>query len=278
VNVDAVARFHAAQSRLLADTYDRAWRHGVASYEPAAEGADGDGSAPAAIPAAGGLLAARAAAYVAPSTPDERAKADALRGAANGLEGMAGELLALHPSAAHDQQAADAVSSEAILPHESSAYAEALAAREWAESNQWRLNAGDSVAWSGEQRGYAEAANVDGQLLEWLPESDGRVCESCESLGSLPPMPLGDWPTTPGAGDTICREGCRCVLQVADEHELGPNGEPPALSRDQEDVVSRIAERREPPAPASYRESQRGPEIPAALRRGLAAYAAEKAV
>lgn len=131
------------------------------------------------------------------------------------------------------------------------------------------------MAWSGEQRGYAEAANADGQLIEWLTEATG-VCEDCEALGGLPPMPLADWPTTPGSGDTVCASGCRCVLQVADDQELGPNGEPPALTDGQESLVSQIAERREP-APASYRESQRDPEIPANLRRGLAVYTAENA-
>lgn len=45
-------------------------------------------------------------------------------------------------------------------------YAEALATQEWLDSNEWRLTAGESVAWAGDQAGYAQAANEDGQLLE----------------------------------------------------------------------------------------------------------------
>lgn len=73
------------------------------------------------------------------------------------------------------------------------------------------------------------------------------MCVSCESLGTLPPMPLSDWPTTPGAGDTICQAGCRCVLQVSDD-QLQPGDALPALSEDEEALVGRIAEAREPSA------------------------------
>ena len=174
---------------------------------------------------------------------------------------MAGELQQLTPTADHFQAAQAAARSGLVDAGDMSTYVEALAASDWAQSNAWRLDAGESVAWAGQQTGYAEAADTDGQLLEWLPESDEHVCEDCGSLGDLPPMPLSDWPTTPGAGDTDCNVGCRCVLQVADE-QLGPNGEPPALSQAQEDLVSRIAQGREP---TSYRESQRDPASPAAL-------------
>jgi hypothetical protein len=92
----------------------------------------------------------------------------------------------------------------------------------------------------------SEAAAADGMLLEWLPEADDHVCADCEGLGALPPMPLGDWPTTPGSGDTACSVGCRCVLQVSVDQEL-PGGELPALTEDEEALVSRIAQARELP-------------------------------
>jgi hypothetical protein len=75
-------------------------------------------------------------------------------------------------------------------------------------------------------------------------------CNDCDELGDMPPMPLADWPTTPGSGDTECDVGCRCCMIVADDQEL-PGGELPALSEDQEGTLSRIAEgRREALEPA----------------------------
>jgi hypothetical protein len=252
MNQGAVARWHAAQSRLLSETYDRSWRQGVASYEPDEDPAPrstptnkNEGPAPALV-AGAGLLARRARAYHAPAQPEETAKAEALGPAANGLRRMAGELLTLTPTAEHVGQGAALARTGELGMEEIGAHAEALALDEWLAANEARLAGGDSVAWAGEQRGYAEAADADGQLLEWLPEADERVCEDCEGLGDLPPMPLSDFPTTPGSGDTACSVGCRCVLQVADDQTLGPGGESTPLTESQEDMVSEIAERREP--------------------------------
>jgi hypothetical protein len=89
-------------------------------------------------------------------------------------------------------------------------------------------------------------ADGDGQLLEWLGEADDRKCPDCDGLDALPPMPLADWPTTPGSGDTACDVGCRCVLHVSGDG-LAPGEQLPALSEDEEALVSRIAEAREPP-------------------------------
>jgi len=279
VNPGAIERFHAAQSRNLEQTYDHAWRQGVASYEPQdPEPAPDKNPAVATAPVGTGaaLLTRRQQAYREPAAPDAARRARALEPASAGLAKMTDELHQLTPTQEHMQTAEAAARSGEIDAGDMDAYAEALAAGDWLESNAWRLDAGDSVAWSGEQAGYAEAADADGQLLEWLPESDEHVCEDCGSLGELPPMPLSDWPTTPGSGDTACNVGCRCVLQVSDE-QLGPNGELPPLSQTQEGVISEIASRREP-ATTGYRESQQpaassaalSPDRLAAVRRVLA--------
>ena len=172
-------------------------------------------------------------------------RAHALEPATAGLAKMTDELHQLTPTATHHKAAEAAAREGQIDAGGMSSYAEALAADDWAAENGWRLDAGESVAWAGEADGYAQAANADGQLLTWEPEADDHVCESCQQLGELPPMPLADFPTTPGAGDTDCSTGCRCVLQVADDQTLGPNGEPPALSKDEEGVISDIASRRD---------------------------------
>lgn len=246
----AVQQFHAAQARLLDETYVQAWHHGVASYEPdedPAQPGPSEDEADIGLAAGAGavLLAVRLRPYRPPALPDPEAQAEALGGARKGLDRMVGELLATVPTSDHLQQSTDLARAGEIPPGEIMQHAEALAVEEWADSNAWRLNAGDSVAWTGEQDGYAQAANADGQLLEWLPEADERVCGDCEELAGLPPMPLADWPTRPGAGDTICNAGCRCVMQASDE-QVGPEGELPPLSQDEEATIARIAEAREP--------------------------------
>ena len=247
MNPGAVARFQDAQRALLDETYLQAWRQGRDSYEP-----DEDPAAPEqaheqaiAIGAGAALLAARRRRYRAPISPDAKAQAAALAPAHESLRKMVDEPSALAPSAEHVEKATEAAFAGEVAGRDIATYAESLALEDWLDSNAWRMNAGESVAWAGEQQGYAQAADVDGQLLEWLPEADDHVCADCEGLGALPPMPLSDWPTTPGAGDTECHVGCRCVLQTAD-HQTLPDGEPLALSEDEEQLVSRIAEAREP--------------------------------
>jgi hypothetical protein len=254
VNPSAIARFREAQSRLLGETFDRAWRHGVASYQPEEESQrplPPEDTHPHVTAAAGvaALAACRLRRYRAPSTPDPVRRDRALEPATASLDKMADELHQVAPTSEHVQAAEAAARSGAIDARDMPSYADALAVQDWAESNAWRLNAGDSVAWAGEQAGYSEAADADGQLLEWLPEADHHVCADCEGLGALPPMPLSDWPTTPGVGDTACSVGCRCVLQVSADQTL-PDGEPPALSEDEEQLVSRIAEACEPREPS----------------------------
>lgn len=266
MNPGAVARFHAAQTRNLQQTYHRAWQHGVASYAPdpdptPAEQEEHRERALLVGGSAAAVLVARSRRYRPPDAPDDGTEANALGGAREGLDRMAQELVSLTPASSHVDQATEAARAGEIPERDIHSYAEGLATSDWADSNAWRLDAGESVAWTGEQAGYSEAAAADGQLLEWLPEGDERVCSDCEQLGSLPPMPMDDWPTQPGAGDTICNAGCRCVLQVSDDQEIGPAGELPQPLTDQEEAfVDELAERREPYAEGPYRAPE-GPLV-----------------
>ena len=115
----------------------------------------------------------------------------------------------------------------------------AIAVGAWAEANGSRLNGGESAAWSGEQAGYAEAATQDGMLLQWQTEDDEHVCSDCIGLGELPPLPLSEFPTQPGQGDTECNVGCRCTLEATGvplEDELAP------LSNDQGELLDKVAQ------------------------------------
>jgi hypothetical protein len=138
----------------------------------------------------------------------------ALAGALKGTERMAGELATLSPEPKHLETAQQEVD-DGKLPVEALATgALALAVAEWAERNAYRLDAGASVAWAGEQAGYAEAADTDGQLLSWVDEGDDHVCGDCEAFDAMGPMPLEDFPTMPGDGATECNAGCRCTLEA----------------------------------------------------------------
>jgi hypothetical protein len=173
VNPGAIARFRAAQSRLLDETYDRAWRHGVQSYEPdedpqhplPPDDTHPDVIAAVGVGAAAALLAKRLRRYHPPTGPDADMRARALAPAAGGLARMAGELQQFTPTLAHFQAAEDAAHAGSISAEDMRAYAEALAAQERIDSEQWRLMAGESAAWAGEQAGYAQAADADGATV-----------------------------------------------------------------------------------------------------------------
>lgn len=248
----AIHRFHTAQVGLLAATYNRAWVHGVASYKPDADPAEplpADPGHAKVIAAVGmgtvaAILHARGQKYRPPTAPDPQLRARALTPAVKGMDRMTGELQHIIANATQVKAAEDAIRAGTIPADDLLNYALALAAREWTERNDWRLTAGESAAWSGEQAGYGQAAEADGQLLEWLPEGDERVCSDCESLGGLPPMPLSEWPTLPGTGDTICDVGCRCVMQAADV-PLEAGGGLPELNDEQEATIDKITSGRE---------------------------------
>jgi hypothetical protein len=236
----AIERFRRKQRQLLHDTYDAAWAAGVAAYEPddsqRDQATDEQTATLVGLGTAVALLARRVKPYVPPEAPEETRKGRALERALAGVERMTGELATLAPGPG--QTLSDAVSS-------------------WADSNAYRLDAGDSVAWAGEQNGYGEAANADGMLLEWQTESDERVCQDCEALGTLPPMPEEDWPTTPGSGGTECEVGCRCSLEAAAPPAGILNVDDPGsllqlvdLTSDDENVLARIAGKAGPSLPA----------------------------
>lgn len=251
LSVAAIDRFRAAQLRLLSDTYDTAWRHAVDSYEPLprqvreADQPDDQRKAEAlaalaALGAVGRVLANRLGSYQPPQAPDPVRKAQALGPAANGVDRMAGQLA--YVTATAEQIAAANGDYQA---------ANAAALEDWAASNGWRLTNGDSVAWAGEQDGFAQSATADGQLLVWDDSGDERECADCEGLANLPPMVEFDWPTTPGAGATECSANCRCsldtyddglnpqdILNVADVQALIADIQP---SADDEAVLARIA-------------------------------------
>lgn len=248
----AISRFHATQIALLASTYNKAWQHGVRSYKPDADPAEplpqdpGHHEVIAAVGmgAVAALLHRRAQRYVAPTVPDTTLRNRALTPAVRSADRMAGELQHVIPQLVQVQAAEDAIRAGTIDQADLMNYALGLAAREWTERNEWRLAAGESTAWAGEQAGYSQAADSDGQLLEWVAEADDRVCEDCESLAAMPPMPLSEWPTLPGMGDTICNVGCRCALQVSDV-QLEPGDALPELTDEQEQTIGRIANERE---------------------------------
>lgn len=215
----AIQRFTEQQRQLIHDSYDQAWRRGVQGYEP---DADPDEPTPehqyageeASLTGAALLRARSRRSYEAPTQPDMARRQQALAGALKSTERMAGELATLSPEPKH-QVAAQTEVDDGKLPVESvTAGALALAVAGWAESNAYRLDAGASVAWAGEQAGYAEAANTDGQLLQWQSEDDDSVCEDCADLESMGPLPLEDFPTMPGDGATECDAGCRCSLEA----------------------------------------------------------------
>jgi hypothetical protein len=214
----AIHRFRRTQRDLIHTTYLRAWQAGVDGYEP-----DDDPPPPAppdqqqqdrhhviVLP----LLRRRQQPYVAPTVPDPRRVARATGPALRSVDRMTFELSTLAPSQQQLDAAQKAVSAGGLAAASMGVYALGLALQDWIESNSYRLNLGESVAWAGEQDGYAQAADADGQLLEWQTEDDDRVCDDCMDLGNLPPMPAEDWPTTPGAGGTICEQGCRCSLEA----------------------------------------------------------------
>lgn len=203
---DAIERFRQRQRELVEDTYDSAWQDGVDGYEPDADPPPGeelpdedghpDVIAAVGLGASAALLARRGRRYRAPTQAAQDRRARAIAKALRSADKMAAELATLAPAPAQADFA--------------------TAVREWADSNAYRLDAGESVAWAGEQDGYAQAASADGQLLSWQTEEDDQVCTDCEELGNLPPMPEEDWPTSPGGGGTACDVGCRCSLEAYD--------------------------------------------------------------
>ncbi|HZV74607.1 MAG TPA: hypothetical protein VFF79_12890 [Conexibacter sp.] len=225
----AIHRFQQAQRELIHNTYLQAWQAGVDGYEPdqdPTEPLPDQDHHPAVVAAVGAgaaaaLLARRHRRYKPPTEPDQNSYGRATRPALRSIDKMGPELASLTPSQQHLDTAQRAVDAGELAAASIGVYALGLALQDWIDSNSYRLNLGESVAWAGEQDGYAQAAATDGMLLQWQTEDDERVCDDCLDLGNLPPMVADDWPTTPGAGGTICEQGCRCSLEATSDLNEG---------------------------------------------------------
>lgn len=196
------------QLQLLAKTYTKAWQQGANAYRTQQ-----------ATPRQG-----QAARKPPPAKPQPQAMQRALGPAANSLVRMAAAMVTLTPAAGHLAVAKTTV--EAVK----------LAIREYLRVNARLLAAGVSVAWAGEQAGYAQAADSDGMLLKWELGAAVHSCADCPALAGLPPMPLDQWPTMPGEGMTECSVGCKCSM-VAVSAPVRP------LNGAQHEVLSRIGNR-----------------------------------
>lgn len=235
------------QRRLLHDTYQQAWEDGVAGYEPDDDPEDPEPSYQHAVAKAGAsigslLIARRLMRYEAPTEPDDTARNLALSRALASVDAMIAELATLTPTREQTDRARDILDATDASDQAIGEVASSIALSDWAEANAYRLDGGESVAWAGEQDGYGQAADADGMLLSWQTEDDERVCDDCSDLGDLPPMPLADFPTTPGAGDTDCNVGCRCSLEATEE--LAPGDQLFGLTPDADAVLGRIAQSR----------------------------------
>lgn len=245
----ALAAFSLAQKRLLVATYNEAWRRGVRNYQPGDREFDPVAEAARerdeALLVGAALLVARARRqYVPPVGPDQYRRAIALAPALHGVNSMVGQLATVTPTQDHVDAATAAVADGTIEPAAASRYALHQAVADWVGSNDWRLAGGESAAWAGEQSGFGEAADTGGQLLDWVTDGDDRVCEDCDVLGGMGPMPLEEWPTTPGAGDTECNVGCRCSWDVAAEMPSSDSYQAYPLSSDQQATSDAILGRR----------------------------------
>jgi hypothetical protein len=245
IPTEAVNHFVHRQKQLLRRTYDAAWAAGVAAYRPRPDPEEQPDTpkhlVTAGLTGAALLAARRAYPYVAPRSPDPVRRAVALTPAYKGLNAMAGELQALTPPGAAEGLSAPLTPSYGPTARE----ADGQALQDWVARNASRLNAGDSVAWSGEQAGYAEAANEGSQLLQWNDSGDDRTCSDCLMLGAMPPMPLQDWPCMPGDASTECNAGCRCSLDPIDMSVLPGDTYAPALSGEQQATVDKITAARD---------------------------------
>lgn len=54
----------------------------------------------------------------------------------------------------------------------------------------------------------------DGHLIDWLGPNDRTTCNGCRFMLEHSPFTKHTLPTTPRAGDTRCRDNCRCRLVV----------------------------------------------------------------
>lgn len=206
----AAAAWQQRQLQLLASTYQQAWQQGANAYRTQQATPNVPTKAPTNLP----------------MKPNAAVMSRALAPAATSLARMAATIATIVPTA--PQLAVTATVAAATT----------LAIRQYLKTNGWLLGAGVSVAWAGEQAGYAQAADADGLLLDWQLDPNPAVhhCDDCPALAALPPMPLNWWPTLPGEAATDCNVGCRCSMRAV-------AASPPSLTAAQHEVISRIGNR-----------------------------------
>jgi hypothetical protein len=183
---DAATKWQRQQQQILMQAYVKAWQTGAGNYRSSA-----------APPVAG------QAARQPPEQPNGQMMQRAMQPALKSLASTVAGSLMVVPTTA---QIAAAASASVALVDAMIVYLAAQA---------FRLAGGASVAWAGEQAGYAQAAAADGQLLRWQLDAGAKHCMDCPGLAGLPPMPLDQWPTLPGEGATDCGGGCKCSMQAA---------------------------------------------------------------
>jgi len=229
----AIQRFTERQRQLIHDSYDSAWRQGVAGYQPDADPAEPSPAhqhrgEEASLTGVALLRARSRRAYHPPTKPHAARRQKAITPALASTQRMTAE-------AARQEASGGKIPVEGIA-----AAALGMAVAAWAESNSSRLDQGASVAWAGEQAGYAESADLDGHLLQWQSEDDDNVCVDCEGLEALGPLPLEDFPTMPGDGATECNVGCRCAMEAVSVEAL-PGDELAPLSEGDNATLDKVA-------------------------------------
>lgn len=209
--LEASAAWQSRQAQLLAATYRKGYAAGVKNYRAQQSSKRVQNQS-------------KAKAAAAPAQPPAATISQALAPALSSLARMGAQIAVLVPSAAQIALAGSLTA------------ATVLALKHYLQASGWLLAAGASVAWAGEQAGYAHAANADGFSLKWQLDPRAQHCDDCPELAALPPLPLGMWPLVPGEGLTDCSVGCRCALEAV-------KAEAPVLSADQEALLVRLANR-----------------------------------
>lgn len=168
---EAIVQWQQRQQQILMRSYAKAWQTGAQNYRSGT-------ATPASVRGAGQQ----------PTRPNGLAMQRALQPAFASLASTTAGALMVVPTAAGQTLQAAMI-----------AYLAAQA---------YKLAGGTSVAWAGEQAGYAQSAAADGQLLRWQLDGAAKHCADCPALAALPPMPMDQWPTFPGEGATECNVGC----------------------------------------------------------------------
>jgi hypothetical protein len=243
------------QKRLLVQTYNAAWQKGVDSYGKGTppEKPDPVRRAVALAPAFKSLNAMadefadvgkKPVREADPSAQQKPTVSQRLKQLFRiGVGTAAAVKVAGSPREPSDSPSSDTGASEpasAASDDADAAGSVASAVRDWVINNAYRLDGADSVVWAGEQAGYGEAADADGQLLGWDDTGDASECGDCHELANMPPQPLSEWPCTPGDGATECNIGCRCELTATGDSVLPNDTYAPALTGSQSALIDKL--------------------------------------